>query len=57
MKAHVGIDRRGIVHSLRTTAANEHDSTQMFKLLHGEDMEYLATKLTGMSRIGRARRL
>jgi IS5 family transposase len=39
MKAHVGTDRRGIVHSLSTTAANEHDSTQMSKLLHGEERE------------------
>ena len=37
MKAHVGTDRRGIVHSLTTTAANAHDSTQMSKLLHGEE--------------------
>jgi IS5 family transposase len=37
MKAHVGTDRRGIVHSVSTTAANVHDSTQMVKLLHGEE--------------------
>ena len=37
MKAHIGTDRRGIVHSLSTTAANVHDSTQMSKLLHGEE--------------------
>jgi len=37
MKAHVGTDRRGIVHSLTTTAANVHDSTQMSKLLHGNE--------------------
>ena len=39
MKAHVGTDRRGIVHSLSTTAANVHDITQMSKLLHGEERE------------------
>jgi IS5 family transposase len=35
MKAHVGIDRRGIVHSLVTTAANASDIGQMVHLLHG----------------------
>jgi len=39
MKAHVGTDRRGIVHSLSTTAANVHDSTQISKLLHGQERE------------------
>jgi IS5 family transposase len=39
MKAHVGTDRRGIVHSLSTTAADVHDSTQMSKLRHGEERE------------------
>jgi IS5 family transposase len=39
MKAHVGTDRRGIVHTLTTTAANVHDSTQMAKLLHGQERE------------------
>lgn len=39
MKAHVGTDRRGIVHTLTTTAANVHDSTQMGKLLHGQERE------------------
>jgi IS5 family transposase len=39
MKAHVGTDRRGIVHSLSTTAANVHDNTQMSKLLHGAERE------------------
>jgi IS5 family transposase len=37
MKAHVGTDPRGIVHSMSTTAANMHDSTQMSKLLHGQE--------------------
>jgi IS5 family transposase len=39
MKAHVGTDRRGIVHSLSTTAANVHDSTQISQLLHGQERE------------------
>ena len=39
MQAHMGTDRHGIVHSLSTTAANAHDSTQMFKLLHGQERE------------------
>jgi len=39
MKAHVGTDRRGIVHSLSTTPANVHDSTQIAKLLHGQERE------------------
>jgi IS5 family transposase len=37
MKAHVGTDRRGIVHSLVTTAANAADITQLPKLLHGAE--------------------
>jgi IS5 family transposase len=39
MKAHVGTDKRGIVHSLTTTPANVHDSTQIGKLLHGQERE------------------
>lgn len=39
MKAHVGTDRRGIVHSLTTTAANVSDISQMPKLLHGQERE------------------
>ncbi len=39
MKAHVGTDKRGIVHSLATTPANVHDSTQIAKLLHGQERE------------------
>lgn len=39
MKAHVGTDRRGIVHSLSTTAANVADITELPKLLHGEERE------------------
>jgi IS5 family transposase len=39
MKAHVGTDRRGIVHSLTTTAANVSDFSQLPKLLHGQERE------------------
>lgn len=37
MKAHVGCDPRGIVHSLATTSANVSDISQMPKLLHGQE--------------------
>jgi IS5 family transposase len=39
MKAHVGTDRRGIVHSLSTTPANVSDFSQLPKLLHGQERE------------------
>jgi IS5 family transposase len=39
MKAHVGTDRRGIVHSLTTSHAGAADITQMPQLLHGEERE------------------
>ena len=39
MKAHVGTDKRGIVHSLSTTPANVADITQLPKLLHGQEKE------------------
>jgi transposase, IS5 family len=39
MKAHVGTDKRGIVHSLTTTAANVSDISQMGQLLHGRERE------------------
>jgi IS5 family transposase len=39
MKAHVGTDPRGIVHSLTTTAANVSDISQMAHLLHGQERE------------------
>ncbi len=37
MKAHVGTDRRGIVHTLVTTSANASDIGQMANLLHGQE--------------------
>lgn len=39
MKAHIGCDRRGIVHSLTTTPANVADITQLPELLHGQEKE------------------
>lgn len=39
MKAHVGTDLRGIVHSVSTTAANAADITQMHRLLHGQEKQ------------------
>lgn len=38
MKMHAGVDAdSGLVHSLEFTGANEHDITQVSKLLHGEE--------------------
>ncbi len=37
MKAHIGTDQRGIVHSL--TAANVTDLSELAKLLHGEERD------------------
>jgi IS5 family transposase len=39
MKAHVGTDKRGIVHSLSTTPANVADVSELPNLLHGEERE------------------
>ena len=38
MKAHIGVDAKsGLTHSLKTTAANEHDLNQVGNLLHGKE--------------------
>jgi len=38
MKAHIGVDAEsGLVHTVTTTPANEHDVTQTHALLHGEE--------------------
>jgi IS5 family transposase len=38
MKAHIGADAEsGLVHTVTGTAANEHDITQAYALLHGEE--------------------
>jgi IS5 family transposase len=37
-KAHIGVDdENGLIHTVKTTAANEHDVTVMNELLHGEE--------------------
>lgn len=48
MKAHIGVDARsGLVHSVRATAANVHDSHLLAELTHGEE-----TALIGDSAYG-----
>ena len=38
MKMHIGVDDGlGLIHSIETTGANEHDITQAEKLLHGDE--------------------
>jgi transposase, IS5 family len=39
MKVHVGTTKQGLVHSLATGPANEHDVTRLEELLHGEEKE------------------
>jgi transposase, IS5 family len=39
MKLHIGTDRRGIVHTVRATAAGVSDITQLPDLLHGQERE------------------
>ena len=39
MKLHVGTDRRGIVHTVKATAASVADITQLPDLLHGQERE------------------
>ena len=39
-KAHIGVDKdTGLVHTVKVTAANEHDVTMTSQLLHGEEKE------------------
>ncbi len=43
MKMHIGVDDGlGLIHSIATTAAHEHDITQTDKLLHGEEQRVWA---------------
>ena len=43
MKAHIGVDaEQGLVHTVTTTAANEHDITQAANLLHGKESDVFA---------------
>ena len=44
MKAHVGTDKRGAVHSLVTTHAAEADISQLPDLMHGEERELYGDK-------------
>jgi transposase, IS5 family len=38
MKMHIGVDdAMGLIHSIKTTSANEHDITQADRLLHGDE--------------------
>ena len=37
MKAHIGVDMTGLVHTVVGTSANVHDVTQAHALLHGEE--------------------
>lgn len=37
MKAHIGTDRRGVVHTVTTTTAKDADITQLPSLLHGKE--------------------
>jgi len=39
MKLHIGADKRGIVHTVRATAASVADITQLPDLLHGQEWE------------------
>ena len=39
MKLHIGADQRGIVHTVRATAASVADITQLPDLLHGQERE------------------
>jgi transposase, IS5 family len=39
MKLHIGADKRGMVHTVRATAAAVADVTQMLELLHGQERE------------------
>ena len=39
MKLHIGADKRGIVHTIRATAASAAHITQLPDLLHGQERE------------------
>jgi IS5 family transposase len=51
MKLHIGADKRGIVHTVRATAANVADITQLPDLLHGQERSCSAIKRTGKKTI------
>ncbi len=52
MKLHIGVDSEtGLVHSLRTTAANAADVTEAHRLLHGAEREaYAAVRYRGLAK-------
>jgi len=53
MKAHIGTDVHGRVHSLATTHAGVADITQMSKLLHGKERLCTGTRRIGVRSIER----
>lgn len=54
MKCHISVDGTvGLIHSLATSAANEHDLNMADELLHGEEKRALADTGTVVSRSGR----
>ena len=44
MKAHIGTDTEGRVHSVEVTAANVHDSTMMEQCMHGKQKQIYGDK-------------
>lgn len=45
MKAHIGVDAKsGLVHSIKTTKAKEHDKSEMDKLCHGKEKAIFGDK-------------
>src|SRR6202023_1305907 len=51
MKLHIGADKRGIVHTVRATAASVADITQLPDLLHGRSGKSSALRRTGRKTI------
>lgn len=52
MKAHIGVDMTGLVHTVVGTAANVHDVTQAYALLHGDAAGLIRPSLNLCSRCG-----
>ena len=52
MKLHVGTTKQGLVHSVATGPANEADITRLDELLHGQESNSTAIRLTGVRIIG-----
>ena len=51
MKLHIGADKRGIVHTVRATAASVADITQLPDLLHGQEREVFGDQAYGRKTI------